>query len=304
MISPLAPDPDDGDDVDLIDPYEYTLPRFGGPWTLLKLEVWKKYLAAYTSALRNQRFRLLCVDAFAGAGECDIGEDPWEQVHPGSARIALETQPPFDELVLIEREAKHCLELRRLVDGRANPNVRIINGDANQELIRLCDQTDWKRTRAVLFLDPFGMSVSWLTLERIAATAAIDVWYLFPLNALCRQLARDFRAIDANKRASIVRILGTDAWKNELYAQPRTADLFDEQAPERHADIDEVTRFVTKRLETIFVRVEAPKLLNRTQPGRNTGGPALYALYFALSNPSPRARTLACKIARHVLDSV
>ena len=43
--------------------------RFGGDWTEQKLEVVQKYLGAYTTALKNQPFKKLYIDAFAGSGE-------------------------------------------------------------------------------------------------------------------------------------------------------------------------------------------------------------------------------------------
>ncbi len=33
----------------------------------------------------------------------------------------------------------------------------------------------------MVFLDPYGMQVEWSTIEALAATKAIDLWYLFPL---------------------------------------------------------------------------------------------------------------------------
>jgi three-Cys-motif partner protein len=289
------------DEYDLDFSLDDSAPRFGGSWTAIKLEALRKYLSAYTTALKRKSFRLLYIDAFAGAGDYDAGE---HDVRPGSARIALQTEPPFHELVLIELNSTRCSQLQRLADRqrlaekRSDPAVRIIAGDANEHLLDLCRQTNWDSTRAVLFLDPFGMHVEWMTLERVAATRAIDVWYLFPLNPLCRQMARAMRAIDDGKEASITRIVGTDGWKRDLYEAPRTADLFGEQqgSEQRHADWRDVTSWVTRQLQTIFARVETPRILY-------SSGKPLYALYFAVSNPRKSAADLACKIARDILDS-
>ena len=45
---------------------------FGGPWTELKLAILKGYLNAYTTALKNQPFRLVYIDAFAGSGGVEL----------------------------------------------------------------------------------------------------------------------------------------------------------------------------------------------------------------------------------------
>src|SRR5690242_19928649 len=103
--------------------------RFGGDWTTTKLDIIGKYLAAYTTALKNQPFRKSYIDAFAGTGSRqpartqELGELPEplfasesegkeaETLLDGSARIALKTRPPFDRFVFIERSEKRCAEL-------------------------------------------------------------------------------------------------------------------------------------------------------------------------------------------------
>lgn len=73
------------------------LVSFGGSWTHRKLEILRLYLDAYTTVLKNQRFRLIYVDAFAGEGVWHPGvesaystEDYGEfyQVHEGSSVTA------------------------------------------------------------------------------------------------------------------------------------------------------------------------------------------------------------------------
>jgi hypothetical protein len=58
--------------------------------------------------------------------------------------------------------------------------------------------------------------------------------------------------------------------------------------------------WVKKRLETIFPYVEEPKLLHQTLESGKHGAP-LFALFFTMSNPAPRAIALAKKIVRAVL---
>ena len=58
--------------------------------------------------------------------------------------------------------------------------MEILNEDANTAVQRICASTNWHNNRAVLFLDPYGMQVSWETLAAVAATKAIDLWMLYP----------------------------------------------------------------------------------------------------------------------------
>lgn len=278
--------------------------RFGGPWTLIKLEALQKYLAAYTQALKKQSFRLLYIDAFAGTGNCDVGMGGETLSLPGSARIALETTPAFHDLIFIEQDTARCAALRTLATSHPGRTLQIIQGEANAELAKLCASTNWTKTRAVLFLDPYGLELEWGTLEAIAKTQAIDVWYLFPLSGLYRQLARDSRAIDAGKEAIVTKLLGTDSWKQELYSPTPTKDMFGDDREERHADVKQITELATRRLKSVFAQIAGPKLLHLTLPNRRGQGAPMYALYFAVSNPNPKAAGLACRIAGDVLKSV
>jgi three-Cys-motif partner protein len=69
------------------------------------------------------------------------------------------------------------------------------------------------------------MHVEWTTLQAIAKTGAIDVWYLFPYSGLYRQAAKNADAMDADKEESITRLLGTDEWRQVFYTPKRQASI-------------------------------------------------------------------------------
>ncbi len=88
---------------------------FGGSWTIEKLERVKAYLDAYMTALKNQRFKLAYIDAFAGTGYINQKEDsqPFlpefaeaaedvKDFYDGSAKIALQLEIPFHTYIFIE----------------------------------------------------------------------------------------------------------------------------------------------------------------------------------------------------------
>ena len=91
--------------------------RFGGPWTVKKLEVLKAYLSAYAHVLKNQPFNRIYIDAFAGTGDraatrqetAMLMEIPeLDEITKGSARLALEIDPPFDRYIYIEKRRHEC----------------------------------------------------------------------------------------------------------------------------------------------------------------------------------------------------
>lgn len=278
---------------------------FGGIWTLIKLEALGKYLVAFNNALSQQNFTRIYIDAFAGTGRCDIKVDGEKTCVDGSARRALSTKPTFDKFCFIELRPKKLAALEALKAEYPGKSIEIIRGDANAALKNICGKYQWRDTRAVLFLDPFGMHVEWSTLEAIAHTGAIDVWYLFPYAGLYRQAAKNADAMDSDKVESITRLLGTDEWRQAFYSRKRQSSLFDNDGgDERDVDHWEMLDFVSKRLKGLFSAVTEPKILYQGGDLKNPSGAPLFALYFAASNPSPKAYGLATKIAKDVLNAL
>jgi len=283
--------------------------EFGSQATELKLSVVEAYLHAFTTALRGKFSELWYIDAFAGTGERTervparrgglLGEELPESVvrRRGSAKIAIDVEPGFDRLIFVEKRPRAVEALREMRDQYVGRSIDVIEGDANDEIRKVINYTNWARIRAVMFLDPYGMSVDWKTLQTIAKTQAIDVWYLFSLSGLYRQAARDVTAIDDDKRAAITRVLGTDAWERELYA-PGQRSLFTDETPlRRTADVGALQDYVRSRLKTIFPAVLRPLPLPIDKK------PQIFSLFFAISNPDGPAIGLATRIANHILTA-
>src|SRR5580693_5467481 len=77
-----------------------------------------------------------------------------------------------------------------------------------------CAARDWSKERAVVFLDPYGMQVEWSTVQTLAATKGVDLWYLFP--GIARLLRHDGK-IDEKWGARLDILLGTDAWRTRFF---------------------------------------------------------------------------------------
>jgi three-Cys-motif partner protein len=274
---------------------------FGGSWTLIKLETLEKYLKAFNIALSKQTFTRVYIDGFAGTGRCEIKIRGEKTNIDGSARRALSVIPGFHKFCFIELETKKKVALELLQEEYPDKSIEIIQGDANLALKKVCKEYNWKNTRAVLFLDPYGLQVEWSTLEQIAETKAIDIWYLFPLAGLYRQMAKNANALDADKENAITRILGTDEWKQVFYKPSPQDDLFGHNSGDvRDASHKEILKFVSVRLGKLFPSVLEPKILYKN---KDRGAP-LFALYFGISNPGHKAIAAAKNIANHILNSL
>jgi three-Cys-motif partner protein len=275
---------------------------FGGPWTQIKLDLLGRYLTAFNQALQlspsaSRPFTRIYIDAFAGTGECEIKMDEQTvETIAGSARIALDTSPVFDQVHLIDLSRAHVEELNKLAVGYGD-RVRVYHDDANFAISKLLNTLNWKRCRGVLFLDPYGMTVPWTTLQKIAETKALDVWYLFPLSGVYRQAANDFGKVDQSKSNSLDEVLGTPTWRDHFYRTDGQVGLLGEvEGKVRVFDPEDIAGFVKSRLAEVFEGwVSDPLYL------RSPNGAPLFALFCCISNPTPKAVGLAKKIASHIL---
>jgi three-Cys-motif partner protein len=284
---------------------------FGGNWTTDKLDRLRRYLAAYSLVMSKQPFRYAYVDAFAGTGYiskdsasedelflfAELNQPESRGFIEGSAKVALSVEPAFSEYIFVEKSAKRCQDLATMRDEHPAlaSRVAIVNAEANAYLQGLCENGDWKRRRAVLFLDPYGMQVEWRTLEAIASTRAIDMWLLFPLGmSISRLLTRDGKIPQAWVD-KLDRFLGTHDWMSEFYKQEMENTLFGEQsALVRDCSFDRIAAYFVRRLKEIFpVVAENPLTL------RNSKIP-LFLLCFAAGNGG-RGGEIAKRIAENIL---
>lgn len=287
--------------------------RFGGGWTEIKLDAISDYLSFYTNALKSKPtpdnpFETWYVDAFAGTGDRTVAADggdlftepdtTTEQMRlEGSARRAIAITPGFRHFVFIEKDPRRFAALEGLKSEFPQRDIVCVRGDANDELRSIFQTGPWQQRgrsglqRAVVFLDPYGMSVRWDTLRFLADTRRADVWYLFPLHAALRQLSHDHAALDPGKRAKLSEIFGTEDWESRFYqpsAEP-PSDLFEaarQAGPTRVADAASVERFASERLKTIFSFVSDPiPILTHRKLQQ-------FSLFLLSGNPDERAIAL------------
>jgi three-Cys-motif partner protein len=279
----------------------YMTKEFGGLWTKQKLDIIEDYLVAYLQVMKNQRsrFRLGYMDAFAGDGDIRIRGTEEGQLIQGSAFRALTLDPGFDTYVFVDRDPDAVRSLESLKAEFGQKDIRIRQGDGNLVLQELQDR-DWRRHRAVVFLDPTGMQVDWATLEALAETEAVDVWIWFPLGiGLNRMLIRTGDIPD-DWGAKIDRVLGTKNWREAFYASDPQRTLFPEPDQGdrliKTATLDSIGRYFIDRLRTIFPLVSA-----KPRPMFNSTGNPLYLLCFAAAN---KKAYQALTIADHLLTRI
>jgi len=290
---------------------------FGGSWTETKLKILQGYLKAYSTIFTaNEKarfFNTFYVDAFAGSGYIKTGDrslinEPelfggFEEVESqeflkGSSICALEVDPPFKNYLFIERAPARCLELEKLKTQfpKKASSIRIRQGDANESLVSWIASQNWNKTRAVVFLDPYGMQVEWETLKALGQTCGVDLWLLFPLGVGVMRLLTKSSPPPEGWSQRITRMLGTTEWETEFYRSSADPEFFPDFAPAKTREIDHtgVAQYLLARLATIFYKVHpGPRVL------MNSKNNPLYLFCFACGNE--KGSKAAMKIVGHLM---
>ena len=281
---------------------------FGGEHTRRKLDVVAKYLSAYVTVMKKQDFRLFYVDGFAGSGasapksELQKAEDPTlfpsGDVLEGSPIRALGVEPPFDHYVFIDKNEENVRALSGLNEQFPDRNIEILHGDANERLREFCERLAREHLdRAVVFLDPFGLSVSWETIELIAETKKVDLWYLVPVDGMSRQIKDDGSFLPG--AAKIDQLWGSTAWRTKAVRRTDTSgDLFGsvDERLEKIAKAKQFSEMFRDHLKDAFAGGVSKAYLPLGRGRRHD-----FSLMFACANPSPAASQAAMRIANHIL---
>lgn len=283
---------------------------FGGEWTREKIERVREYLVAYMTALKNQPFKLVYIDAFAGTGYInqkaenlqpflpEFAEEDVKDFFDGSTKTALQLENPFHTYIFIEKEKARVSELDKLKIEFPKLADRIfpIKREANEYIQDLCKK-NWLKInrRAVMFLDPYGMQVKWETIEAIANTKAIDLWLLFPLGVAVNRLLKKDGQISSKVKLRLDDMFGTSEWQEFFFKEDPQQDLFD-QTPKlvKSVNMNGIAEYFNNRLDAIFEKVANNPL--RLMNSRNN---PLYLLCFACGNP--KGADIAVRIAQNIL---
>jgi three-Cys-motif partner protein len=268
--------------------------EFGSVWTESKLGAIEKYLNFYTAALKKFQFRLCYIDAFAGSGSIKLKNG--EQIE-GSAVRALKY--PFDKFYFLDKNKVALEALKQKIDvvQYQNKDIEFHATDCNDFLSQI-GKIDWAKAnwRGVIFLDPFAMELNWECLNKISGTKIFDVWYLFPFGAFNRNLYKNGKMPEANKKR-IDFILGTNDWPKTLYSISPQRNFFEDVLLKD--SVENIKNYLLTRLKQTFPTVSDNALILR-----NDRNAPIFLLCFAGSNPTPKAKMLSLKAADYILTHI
>jgi three-Cys-motif partner protein len=267
-----------------------------GPWAKEKLDALARYLDFYTKVLKNQVWRTIYVDAFAGGGraiirpetrsaidgpslfldESEVDAEQRELID-GSPRVALAVANPFSRYVFIDPDPARANELEALkAEYGSGRTIDVLRTGAAEGIAWLTAQPISRRThRGIAFLDPFGAKLDWASVQRLADTRLFEVVVNFPLNMALQRMLPNSGEVPRPWAATLDAYFGTKAWFQEVY-QERRGELFETGGFEKYSDYSaRLLELYRARLKTAFGHVSTPRLI------RNTRGMPLYYLMWA-----------------------
>lgn len=248
-----------------------------GYWSQVKLEIVRKYAAAYSQIMAKQSSIRghVYVDAFAGAG-VHVSRQTGECV-PGSPLNALELRPAFSEYHLIDMDGGRAANLRAIIGSRSE--VHVHEGDCNEVLLThvlpRCQYKDYRR--ALCLLDPYGLNVDWRVLKAAGSMNSVEVFYNFMImDVNMNVLHRNPDSASEAQRQRLDAVWGDRSWRDIAYA--KTDGLFGSM--ETKLDNTVVAEAFRKRLQD----VAGFKFVPPPMPMRNSKGAVVYYLFFASPN--------------------
>lgn len=270
-----------------------------GPWAKVKLDALARYLDFYTKVLKNQPWRTIYVDAFAGGGravirageraasgnaglfedEVAIDADARELID-GSPRVALGISNPFDRYVFADPDPSRAAELEALKgEFGGTRTIDVFQKTASEGIAWVTSQSISRRThRGVAFLDPFGAKLDWANIQKLADTKLFEVVINFALSMAIQRMLPNTGEVPEPWAAALDSYFGSRAWFDEVY-QKRDGGLFAADGFEKRPDYSErLLNLYRSQLRTAFGFVSTPRLIT------NTRGAPLYYLLWAGPN--------------------
>ncbi len=273
--------------------------HFGGEWTEIKINVFKKYLKAYMQIMKGKPWKLIYFDGFAGSGDIHSKKET-EKVIEGTARHVLNIKEPraFDLFYFVEKNIDNASRLQRIIntDYPEKTEVAFVRGgeDCN---VKLLDMGNFlrgfkgKNYKAIAFIDPYGMQVKWSSLESLKGLS-LDLWILVPTGIGINRLLKNAEKSSLVWFETLGTFFGLDPKEIEekFYYQDPQMDIFGEQRFKKIENAVEVAaKLYQERLKTIFKYVSEPLAL------RNSNNAVLFH-FMSASNVQ-----VAIKIANDIL---
>lgn len=259
---------------------------FGGNWTEAKMEIIVEYAKAYLVIMSKQAWaKTLYFDGFAGSGliEVDGREDA---VKGTSLRILDISEPkPFDKYYFVEKDEKIKIALEdniKINYPDKEKNAHVVCEDCNVKLIAMANFLANNKTfRALAFIDPYGMSVNWESINKLNGLG-IDLWILVPTGLGINRLLKNNGEISDAWLLKLEKFLGLSREEiiKHFYKTRTVNTLFGEEIliNKEKSTVKKAGELYKERLSTVFKFVSEPFIM------RNKTNSIMYHFMMATNN--------------------
>lgn len=270
--------------------------QFGGNWTEAKMEIIVSYAKAYLIIMNKQSWaKTIYFDGFAGSGLIEV-DDKEDLIKGTSLRILeIEEPKPFDIYYFVEKDLKTKLALESNIQANFfGKNAHVVQDDCNVKLKSMAKFLDKNKSfRALVFIDPYGMSVNWESIESLK-NKGIDLWILVPTGLGINRLLKNNGDITNSWLLKLEKFLGLnrEEIKDHFYKKTIQSTLFGEEIllNKEKKTIQKAGELYQERLKTIFKFVSDPFVM------RNKVNSVMYHFMMATNNSS--ALTIANEVIK------
>jgi len=269
--------------------------QFGGNWTEAKMEIVVNYAKAYLIIMNKQPWaKTIYFDGFAGSGL--IGAEESKETIKGTALRILDINKPkpFDIYYFVEKNERNKISLQSLIETNYfGKNAHVVKADCNDKLIDMAKYLKKEKNyRALAFIDPYGMTVNWESIENLKGLG-IDLWILVPTGLGVNRLLKNDQNIPEAWLIKLEKFLGLSRKEilDHFYSEVITNTLFGDTTiiSKEKKVIEKIGSLYTQRLKTIFGYVSDSFVM------RNSTNSIMYHFMMATNNPS------ALKLANEVI---
>ncbi len=284
---------------------------WGGPWTERKLGAFAKYVWSYLTIMKkNPYWETIYFDGFAGSGAKikDVKTELYEQLkftkeeeraYKGAAErvLTLKDDLSFDYYYFVDKEEKVLTKLKDKLNQNidlTNKNVIFRPGDANHWILELSKSLKTNRYAALVFLDPFGMQIDWISIESLKDTRS-DLWILVPTGVIVNRLLDKAGELKYNDKLESFFGINEQTIKEIFYKKEVTQTLFGEEETilKVSKPIEKIAGIYIERMKTVWKFVtEKPLRLN------NSKGVPIFHFIFASNNKT------ALNIAKQIIKGI
>lgn len=196
---------------------------------------------------------------------------------PGSPLNALNIDPPFKRIHLIDIDGEKAGALREQVADQEN--VEIYEGHCNsillEEIFPNCLFKQYRR--GLCLLDPYGLQLKWDVLQTAGHMKSVEVFLNFPIMDMNRNvLWKNVVSVSEENKQRMDTFWGDRTWRDAAYTTDTNLFGYEEKLGNW-----EMAQAFRARLREVAGFAHVPDPI----PMRNSKGSIVYYLFFASPKP-------------------